>query len=291
MEKLRVLPLAEANGALAILNGGATDAETIEHSDLVVAFSQTEFGAHVPDGPSPRACLSRAVEGIRNKHRNADRLTGARVGYQITHKQQNDSDDLALEYSRDFSVYLEEGRLRTTTSTDNPVFCAIRARFDALNGKVDLRTLKLWVQAQLCRIGAVKIADHGHAYFVPPGSTTRAESLRTGLGKIAQLHVALIGVGAGPDLVDTVLRGLAKDTEQMCQTTYATCFGSDNEPGERAVKTQLALLSAAKTRLDKYAAILGRGLPDVLAKIDDVKAAVVAAHMATEPAWEETTHA
>lgn len=288
MEAFRVVPLDDkATGALLIVHSDMTDETLVREEDLQEAFAGTFFEDRLPSTLSDRACLTKAVEGLRSKTVNADRLTGSRPGYQITFKETNSVDDLVMEYTRAFSVYLDGGVCKTTGDELDLRFIQIKTAYEHRRNKCDAPTLKVWVQTQLRAIGAVKVADHGHVYFAPPSALDAARVLREGLEQVTPIRLALIGVGADTDLVDSVLRGLTRETEQLVKTTFDTVFESETKPGPRAINTQLDTLAAAKLRLEKYAAILGHALPEVTTRIDEVKAAIVATYISDEPDWEE----
>lgn len=296
MQNLRVVPLTEASGAIAIVNQQPGAPDVVPTAALEAALDGTRFGENLPPEPYARAALTRAVDTIRTTKRNADRLAGRAVGYQITDKTAPPDDDegLTLEYIRCFSVHLANPHNRRSSlissAPDAALSRLIEERYKHYQQGPDQRTIKTWLQGQIYGLGGVKLSDNGHVYFMPPAAVAALTDLRDRLLPVTGLQVALIGVGAGPDIVNAVLHGLTREAELLCAQTTDICFGDTGDLGPRARRTHMSTLEAMKTKLAKYAAILGTGLPDLVTKLDTVKQSIMLTVIAEQPDLPQGDH-
>jgi hypothetical protein len=240
-------------------------------------------GIPAPEAPSPVQALARAVRAmagvvdaqtaVLSRPLGKSRVRGSRA--LVTEINANGTLVHATGAKARVERQEADGSYVLSIEDATPaVEAAIRAAYEAAHGVLESTDLTYWFQhSVLPRLDAVCLCGRRGIYYVPP---KRREALRAVRAFVHAVHkgaiVHLLPTARSEEAAAAVTHAIVSEIAALCEEVAEK--SAEGKYGKRALAAREADLSAAKAKLARYEALLGRALPQVHAQIEVVEGAV-----------------
>lgn len=280
-------------GLVAVTDGGIEEAGAmtywslsgeVKHGQLAEAWQAAGLDpAHLPDLPTPRAALGRAVAEVRARHRLSRRVTG---GWAIVEETEREAG--LLRHEQTIKVGLDlvgrpvfEAPGRGWDNESRRLMEEIRTAFERALWNLSTGDVGGWLSAQVYRLGGIALRDTGGFYFVPHHSVEEwraiVRALRASRSAATVYEIpALRTEGA----VDAILAAVEREAAAEAGAIEEALEAGDM--GVRALRSREAATTKMERKLASYESMLGRALPALQARLETVRAGLATAILAAE---------
>lgn len=275
----------------------------IQPEQLKAAWATAGLDADLlPKLPSPTVSMTRAVDEIAKRGRLKTRVKNG--GYALLDKREKDG----LSIDVNCRIYLDaKNDLRIAEQvpygdtkvwqdcTTHPLLQQLLASFESHKGSYESRDITSWLCNEvMTELGATTLRKDGGVYFVPRDAVAMLQKIVEVLQTVSNHKVYQVKAMTGEEAVEAVLDAIVAEAmaaAEVVEKALAQGHG-ENEGEESSVKPlgPRGLESRANDcrtmieKVRKYEVLLGKKMPEITERLEDLKVASMEASLAAKAA-------
>ncbi len=230
---------------------------------------------------TPIAALKHAVrENVSSGMRNLLRPLADRKGW--AYVKETATADSVSHAAPTLIAKVNAAGQPVITCTDERLVNAITATYYAHLDTISTGKAGSWFSWLMKKIDAVSLKDTGGAYYVPPQHVATWESMRRAIHAGTAHRIQRIPAMRCEETIEAVLDAITQEAERAVVKMQAQI--ASGELGAKALEGTRygsAAVEALESKLARYEGIVGKRLDGLREKLDDVRATVAAALLAT----------
>lgn len=254
---------------------------TISYEKLLDAWTQAGLDPDLlSDSCGPKKALRRAVDCQLDKghlRRKAPK-GGWLIKGETVDMERNDTD-----IRTECKVYLDAvGRL-TCEPADHPLAEDIRASYDRALSTITSQDVTSLLTDLIDHSRGVALREGGGIYFLMPDRLTEFMAMKKVIESISAHRIYTVPAMRSQDIVDGVLAGVEEEASAAAdKLDKALARSGDDALGARALKTKASECESMLDKLTGYEASMGVKLDGIRKRLDDLRANVAQAILASE---------
>jgi len=254
----------------------------VTSSALAAALIAATSHALPPEEPSALVALHRAVDAVAKTLGHLDVHHKARGSWAIVSKPTEVEVDgkKTLQYPIACEAKVERDKAGVETLTiEGQGAEQIRAAYEVARHTLAPSDIGTWLCDKLTALKAVALRDRGGVYFLPQFSVDKWNKIVKALQACSKHRVHVIPAMRSSDAAEAILASLTDATRQACNKIADDI--ADGDMGERALANREKETASLLERVAAYEGLLGGKLDELRAVIDETRAAVATAALAT----------
>ena len=241
---------------------GQVDPEALEEAWNAEGLD-TDF---VPEPPSPKKALARAMDNLAEGRRLRRPLAG-RQGYSLVLEN---AEEERLDYSQQVTAKVDALGVLDIQPPDHPLAGSIRHEYWQATSYLSHGDLSGMLISFTESLLAVGLRGRGGFYFLPPDKVptfrAAARALKAVSGVVCHEIPAMRSEGA----VEAILSGVSAEIAQSCKEMEEKL--DDKEIGERGLNSQINHCLKAEQKIAAYAKLLGTNLDHLTGEMEAIRA-------------------
>lgn len=253
--------------------------DTLRKAWLEAGYDEEDL----PSLPGESTLLRRAL--LEHAHASSDRLrtmvrplTNGEFAV-VRETLVGTADDRGVEYETLFKAWVDSD-CALTDSNDETVCDAVDILFDQARRVYESTDLSGWFIAQVEKHSAVGLRDRGGIYFVPQPEVQSWNTFADLITKVSSCRIYEIPAMRTERAVGAVLDAVTREAEAMV-ANMQDAIASGNL-GTRALATKKQRCEVMEAKVAGYEALLGVKMSALQGKLEELRAATVAAIIVAE---------
>jgi hypothetical protein len=232
----------------------------------------------LPESPTPKVCVHRAVDECARRHNLEVRHRGAAMWDIVgTPVEENRQLVYPIETSARLMTKADGIGEEVGVSATGQYSSEVLADYSKARGVLATTDIGNWLCDTLTKLGGIPLRDRGGVYFVPQDRVEAWERVVAAIKACSMHKVHVIPAMRSQDAVEAILAAITADTRKACETIVEEI--GDGELGKRALETRENQTADLLDRLDRYEGLLGTKLDELRAAIDETRQAVAVARL------------
>lgn len=234
----------------------------------------------LPDNPSPTLAMGRACDKQASKRRLIRPLPGGK-GWAIV-DEAADNTTGELTYETKAAVKLSGGQLVIdATGLETTAVNQLRKDYESLQTYLTVNDVSTWLSKLMKpELKAVTLRDTGGVYFIPRDYVDTYRQMVSAIGEASEHQLFEVPALKTDEAVEAILDAVLREADQEC-----TAMETELDTGDlkkRALKARAGKCDDLRVKVEAYEKLLGKSLPKVQQRIEDLKASVVAAELTVQ---------
>jgi hypothetical protein len=227
--------------------------------------------ALLPQTPAPSTALARAMRELGSQ-RKMIRPLDRRGAHALVSERAKDGD---LTYDVELKASLDAAGRPVFTPAGHPYVNKVRADYSRHLDECSSDDVGAWLCKIVRRMDGVALRDTGGFYYIPPTRLAEWTRVVECLAQVSGHRVFQIPAMNSPDTVAAVVDAVEQEAAQEAANMEAEL--TEGKLGERALNNRYKQCENVEQKVQRYEALLGRGLDTLRTRLEQLRANLAAA--------------